>query len=66
MKKMATDKNGVYIKGSKIPITFFFDYIKEGYSISDFLSSYPWVKKEDLIRKLEEFEEKEIAAKYAV
>lgn len=56
----------IYIKGSKIPINFFFDYIKEGYTISDFLSSYPWIKRENLIKKLEEFEDKEIASKYVI
>jgi len=64
MKKSSINKK-IYIRGSKIPITFFFDYIKEGYTISDFLSSYPWIKKEDLISKLEEFE-KDTASKYAV
>lgn len=53
-----------YIKGSRIPITYFFNYIKNGYSISEFLSAYPWIKREDLIKKLEEFENKEITSRY--
>ena len=66
MKRKNTSNKKIFIKGSKIPINFFFDYIKDGYTISDFLSSYPWIKKDDLIRKLEEFEEKEISSRYAV
>lgn len=62
--KKKLDK-GAFIRGSRIPITYFFDYIKEGYTISDFLSSYPWIKKAYLIKKLEEFEKNEIASKYA-
>lgn len=54
-----------YIKGSRIPITYFFSYIEEGYSLSDFLASYPWIKREDVIKKLDEFKKKEIAARYA-
>ncbi len=64
MKKASISKK-VYIKGSRVPITFLFDYIKKGYSISDFLSSYPWIKKEDVVKKLEEFEREEIASRYA-
>ncbi len=58
-------KKTAYIKGSRIPITFLFDYIKKGYGISDFLSSYPWLTKQDVIKKLEEFENKEVASQYA-
>ncbi|HSW48461.1 MAG TPA: DUF433 domain-containing protein [Candidatus Saccharimonadales bacterium] len=64
MKKASGPKK-VYIKGSKVPITFLFDYIKKGYGMSDFLSSYPWIKKEDVVKKLEEFEKEEIASRYA-
>ena len=64
MKQKSTQKSA-YIQGSKIPITYFFDYIKRGYGISDFLSAYPWIKREDLIKKLEELEKKEIVARYA-
>ena len=66
MANHKVNKNKVYVRGSRIPITFFFDYIKEGYTISDFLSSYPWIKKENLIKKLEEFENKEITSRYAI
>ena len=63
MSRLITGKN-FYFKGSKVPVTFLFDYIKKGYSISDFLSSYPWIKKNDVVKKLEEFEKEEIASRY--
>lgn len=61
--KKVIDKSP-YIKGSRIPITYFLNYIKKGYSLSDFLSAYPWIKKENVIKKLNEFETKEIASQY--
>ena len=63
-KNKITPSKSPYIKGSKIPITYFLNYIKNGLSISDFLSAYPWIKKEDLIKKLDEFENKEITSRY--
>lgn len=57
------DSNG-YFKGSRIPISFLFDYFEEGLSISDFVSAYPWVKKEDVVSTLKEFKRKEISSKY--
>ncbi len=64
LKKDIRTKN-LFIKGTRIPLTFFFDYILEGLTISDFLSSYPWVKKKNLIQRLEEVKE-ETASRYAV
>jgi len=61
---MIDEKSG-YIKGSRIPITYFFNYIKKGYSMSDFLSAYPWIQKKDVINKIDEFEKNEVIAKYA-
>lgn len=57
--------NKVFIKGSKIPLSYLIDYLQEGYSISDFISSYPWVKKKDLIKKLEEFKSLINSSSYA-
>lgn len=54
----------VYIKGSRIPLTFVFDYFINGYTITDFLSSYPWVKKKNLVKGLEEVKKK-AASSYA-
>lgn len=59
-KKIAADEN-VYLKGSRIPLTFLFDYFIAGYTLTDFISSYPWVKKSDAVRKLEEIKEKATA-----
>ncbi len=55
MSKTALTK--AYIKGSRIPASFLFDYIKEGYSLSDFLSAYPWIKKSNVIKTLDEIKE---------
>lgn len=55
----------IFIKGSRLPISFLIDYLKEGYSISDFISSYPWVKKKDVIDKLEEFNALINSSRYA-
>ena len=43
-----------YFPKSRIPIYFLFDYIVEGLSRADFHSSYPWLKKEDIIQVIQE------------
>ena len=53
------------IPGSKIPIAYLLDYIKDGYSISDFLSSYPWIKRVDVVKALEEIKSREFTATHA-
>lgn len=54
------------IPGSKVPIKFLFDYIKEGLSISDFLSAYPWIKRENVEKALEEIKRRDFTSKYAL
>lgn len=56
-KKIAAEEK-IYLKGSRIPLEFLFDYFISGYTLTDFLSSYPWVKRNDTIKKLEEIKEK--------
>lgn len=51
---------------SKIPIAYLIDYIKEGYSISDFLASYPWLNKKSVEKALEEIKSREFTAGYAL
>ncbi len=60
-KKIAADEK-IYLKGSKIPLEFLFDYFISGYTLTDFISSYPWIKKNDAIKKLEEIKEKAASA----
>lgn len=51
---MKTTKKEKFIKGSRIHISYLIDYIKEGLTISDFLSSYPWIKKKNVVTALDE------------
>ena len=60
---MKTSKNS-YIKGSRIPIEYLIDYISEGYSLTEFLSAYPWVKKESAKKALEDLK-KTYSSRYA-
>ena len=52
MKKATIAKTNLIPK-SRIPIAYLLDYIKEGYSIYDFLASYPWIKKKDVGKALD-------------
>ena len=54
------------IPGSKIPISYLLDYIKDGLTISDFLSSYPWLKRESVEKALDEIKTREFTSHYAV
>lgn len=60
-KKIATGEN-IYLKDTNIPLAYLFDYIISGYTLSDFISSYPWVKKSDAVKKLEEIKAKAASA----
>ena len=51
---------------SKIPISYLLDYIKEGLTISDFLASYPWLKRKDIEGALEEIKKREFTSSYAI
>ncbi len=59
-----TKKN--LVPKSKIPISFLIDYIKEGLTISDFLASYPWVRRTDVEKALEEIKKREFTSQYAL
>ena len=65
MKKTTIAKTNLIPK-SKIPIAYLLDYIKEGYSISGFLASYPWIKKKDVEKALDEIKTREFTARYAL
>lgn len=50
------------VPGSKIPIKFLLDYIKGGYSISDFVSSYPWIARRNVIKAIDEIKTRDFSA----
>lgn len=64
-KYLSSKKETILIKGSNVPLTLIFDYFIKGLTVSDFMSSYPWIDKRDLEKKLVEVKE-ETASKYAV
>lgn len=66
MRRKAISSKKYVIPGSKIPIAYLIDYIKEGYSISDFISAYPWVKRANIAKVLDEMKRREFASRYAI
>lgn len=64
MKKEATSEKKL-IPGSKVSISVLIDYISEGYSLTEFLSDYPWIKRDQIEKTLNELREKEYPIKYA-
>lgn len=64
MRRKASVKN--LIPKSKVPIAYLIDYIKDGLSISDFISSYPWIKRKDVDSALEEIKKREFTERYAL
>lgn len=66
MKKINKIPKKNLVPGSKIPISFLIDYIKEGYSIKDFINNYPWVKKESVQKALDEVKRRDFTSQYAV
>lgn len=53
------------IPGSKIPIAYLLDYLKEGHTIDEFISSYPWIKRNKIKQALDEIKNREFTARYA-
>lgn len=66
MKKLQKPEKKNLVPGSKIPITFLLDYIKEGYSLDEFIKNYPWIKKASLKKALDEIKNREFTAGYAL
>ena len=54
------------VPGSRVPLSFVLDYLKEGYTINDFISSYPWVKEADVKKALEEVKRRDFASQHAI
>lgn len=65
MKKVIEKKHESFIKGSRVSISVLIDYIKEGYSLSEFLSDYPWIKRSDAQKTLDKLKSNEFPIKYA-
>lgn len=63
MSKISNKKN--LVPKSRIPISYLLDYIKEGLTISDFIASYPWVKRKNVEKALEEIKKREFTSQYA-
>lgn len=66
MKAVKTAPKSNLIPKSRVPIAYLLDYIKEGYSISDFLASYPWLRKKDVEKALDEIKTREFTSSYAL
>lgn len=66
MKAVKTAPKTNLVPKSRVPIAYLLDYIKEGYGISDFLASYPWIKKIDVEKAIDEIKTREFTASYAL
>lgn len=53
------------IPGSKVSISVLIDYIKDGYSVAEFLSDYPWIKGKNVKKVLDTLKEDKYPASYA-
>lgn len=65
MPKNKTVEEKNLVPGSKIPISFLLDYIKDGHTIYEFISAYPWVKRAEVTKALEEIKKRDFAARHA-
>ena len=63
MKKKNGSKK--LIPGSKVSVSVLIDYIKEGYALSEFLSDYPWIKRNQVEKTLNELKETNYPKGYA-
>ena len=60
MKKIDTNSNSKKnITGSKVSVSVLIDYIKEGYSMAEFLADYPWIKIGSVQKALNEIKKKD-------
>ena len=66
MPKVKTTPKKDLVPGSKVPVTYLLDYIREGYSVAEFLSSYPWIKRSDVEKALEEIKRRDFTSHYAL
>jgi uncharacterized protein (DUF433 family) len=66
MPKEKTPRKKDLVPGSRVPVSFLIDYLKEGYTITDFASAYPWIKRSDLEKALDEIKRREFSSQYAI
>ena len=60
MKEIKTKSNNKkIITGSKVSVSVLIDYIKDGYSIAEFLADYPWIKRGSVQKALNEIKKKD-------
>lgn len=64
MTKMKSAKNKL-IPGSRVSISVLIDYIREGYPLTEFLSDYPWIKRADAQKALDQLKQKDYPIRYA-
>lgn len=64
MKKETVLKKKL-IPGSKVSVSVLIDYISEGYSLTEFLSDYPWIKRDQIEETLNELKMKDYPIRYA-
>lgn len=58
-------KDKKFFKGTKVPFSFLINYIKNGYTVTDFINSYPWINKKEVIKHLDKIEKEHTNIKYA-
>ncbi len=61
-KLMKGSLNKNLVPGSRVPITYLLDYLKSGLSISDFVAAYPWVKKTNVEKAINEIKSRDFAS----
>lgn len=65
MPKVKTAASKDLVPGSKVPLTYLLDYLKEGLSITDFIASYPWIKRKDVEKAFDEIKKRDFTSSHA-
>lgn len=71
MKKSLTPKPASgskkdLVPGSRVPVTFLLDYFREGLSITDFIASYPWIKRKNIEKVIDEIKKRDFTSSHAL
>ena len=53
------------IPGSRVSVSVLIDYVKDGYSVVEFLSDYPWIKRDDVTKVLDYLKKDKYPPRYA-
>ena len=62
-KKLSKSKKS-FVPGSRVPISFLLDYLREGHTIFDFISAYPWIGEKKVKKALDEVKKREFVSGY--